>query len=136
MGASLNLNANREGGGARERMRGGEKDGIDPELAMLLRTHPQVVRSVGLYKVMGEAVQAVVGGVYHQFGASVTHRLFHTRILPHLLLRGPLGLPEAYHADAYNKGKRLGKRGLVGAGADREGCGGWDLVVTGNELPN
>ena len=40
---------------------------MDPELAMALRAHPQIVRGVGLYKVMGEAVQAVVGGVYHQF---------------------------------------------------------------------
>lgn len=37
------------------------------ELTVLLRTHPQLVKSVGLYKVMGEAVQAIVGGVYHQF---------------------------------------------------------------------
>jgi hypothetical protein len=40
---------------------------MDPELVVALRAHPQVVRSVGLYKVMGEAVQAVVGGAYHQF---------------------------------------------------------------------
>jgi hypothetical protein len=29
--------------------------------------HPATARSVGLYKVLGEAVQAVVGGVFHQF---------------------------------------------------------------------
>ncbi|KIM86892.1 hypothetical protein PILCRDRAFT_815332 [Piloderma croceum F 1598] len=88
-------------------------DDVDPELAVALRSHPQVIKSVGLYKVMGEAVQAIVGGAYHQFGGSVTHRLFHTRILPHLLISGPLGLHDAYHADAYNKGKSLAARGLV-----------------------
>lgn len=40
---------------------------VDPELTAALKAYPQVVRSVGLYKVMGEAVQAVVGGTYHQF---------------------------------------------------------------------
>jgi hypothetical protein len=36
-----------------------------PELA--LKAHSQVVKSVGLYKVVGEAVQAVVpvDGIYH-----------------------------------------------------------------------
>lgn len=48
--------------------RGRSPDGdMDPELAIALRTHPHVVRSVGLYKVMGETVQAIVGGAYHQF---------------------------------------------------------------------
>jgi hypothetical protein len=45
----------------------GPNGDVDPELAIALRTHPHVVRSVGLYKVMGEAVQAIVGGAYHQF---------------------------------------------------------------------
>jgi len=40
---------------------------VDPELAVALRAHPNVARGVGLYKVMGEAVQAIVGGAYHQF---------------------------------------------------------------------
>lgn len=39
----------------------------DADLTDALAANPAVVRSVGLYKVMGEAVQAVVGGVYHQF---------------------------------------------------------------------
>ena len=32
------------------------------ELGLALKAHPQVVKSVGLYKVVGEAV---VGGIYH-----------------------------------------------------------------------
>jgi hypothetical protein len=43
------------------------RDDVDPELEVALRSHPQVVKSVGLYKVMGEGVQAIVGGAYHQF---------------------------------------------------------------------
>lgn len=39
----------------------------DADLTDALAANPGIVRSVGLYKVMGEAVQAVVGGVYHQF---------------------------------------------------------------------
>ncbi|KAK7034660.1 hypothetical protein VNI00_012302 [Paramarasmius palmivorus] len=60
-----------------------------------------LLKSVGLYKVQGDTVSAVVGGIYHQFGGSVAHRVFHTRLLPHLLL-GPnnQGLPEAFHGDA------------------------------------
>lgn len=64
----------------------------------------EVLRSAGLYKVQGETIQAIVGAVYNQYvsnscffratftqclkfriqGASVAHRLFHTRLLPHL----------------------------------------------------
>ena len=80
-----------------------------------------ILKSVGLYKVLGEGVQAIVGGTYHQFvstsnflsihtyfflfhqGASVAHRLFHQRILPSLSIRGPLGLHEAYHVDAFSR---------------------------------
>ena len=39
----------------------------DAELALALQAHPMLLKSVGLYKVMGEAVQAIVGGTYHQF---------------------------------------------------------------------
>ena len=100
----------------------------DAELALALQAHPMLLKSVGLYKVMGEAVQAIVGGTYHQFvstsnflrffwvyilifpcrqGASVAHRLFHQRILPSLLIHGPLGLHEAYHADAFNRAETV-----------------------------
>ena len=36
--------------------------GGEVELAFALKAHPQVVKSVGLYKVVGETVHAVVGG--------------------------------------------------------------------------
>jgi hypothetical protein len=70
-------------------------------------------RLAGVHKVAGTTVEAVVGGVLHQFGGSVAHRLFHTRVLPHLLLPGsPFGLPDVLHADALSAAKRFG--GLEG----------------------
>ncbi|KAH9050947.1 hypothetical protein EDB83DRAFT_2522402 [Lactarius deliciosus] len=88
-------------------------------------------RMAGVYKVAGTTVEAVVGGVLHQFvrgvivsvlfmaleltggldgqGGSVAHRLFHTRVLPHILLPGsPLGLPDVLHADALSAVERYG----------------------------
>jgi len=65
--------------------------------------------SVGLHKVMGTTVEAVVGGIYHQFGGSVAHRIFHTRILPHLLLPGTSqGLQDFYHDHAMQVYQRMG----------------------------
>ncbi|KIM55729.1 hypothetical protein SCLCIDRAFT_285493 [Scleroderma citrinum Foug A] len=81
----------------------------DADLTDALAANPAVVRSVGLYKVMGEAVQAVVGGVYHQFGGAAAHRLFHTQILPHILLpddRG--GVPMAFHDKAMSICEQVG----------------------------
>ncbi|KAI6104177.1 hypothetical protein F5141DRAFT_1237370 [Pisolithus sp. B1] len=80
----------------------------DAELTDALSVNPGVVRSVGLYKVMGETVQAVIGGVYHQFGGSVAHRLFHTRILPHILLPNQHGgVPMEFHARALSISERM-----------------------------
>lgn len=77
-----------------------------------------LLRSVGLYKVQGETVAAVVGGTFREFvchsscifdprllqpfkGGSTAHRIFHTRVLPHLLLsQRDVGLPELFHRDA------------------------------------
>ncbi|KAF9255568.1 hypothetical protein L218DRAFT_883869 [Marasmius fiardii PR-910] len=60
-----------------------------------------LLKSVGLYKVQGDTVSAVIGGIYHQFGGSVAHRVFHTRVLPQILLgKKNDGLPEAFHGDA------------------------------------
>ncbi|OAX41974.1 hypothetical protein K503DRAFT_767213 [Rhizopogon vinicolor AM-OR11-026] len=85
------------------------KQSADTELENALTVNPGIVRSVGLYKVMGDAVQAVVGGVYHQFGGSVTHRLFHTRILPHILLPGKAeGVPSEFHHKALALCERMG----------------------------
>ncbi|KAG8684430.1 hypothetical protein FRC11_012129, partial [Ceratobasidium sp. 423] len=35
--------------------------------------------SSGFYKIRGTTVEAVVGGVFYQFGGVAAHRLFHTR---------------------------------------------------------
>ncbi|KIK68026.1 hypothetical protein GYMLUDRAFT_155573 [Collybiopsis luxurians FD-317 M1] len=68
-----------------------------------------LLKSVGLYKVQGDAVAAIIGGVYEQFGASAAHRAFCTRVLPHILLSKPhTGLPEAFHGDAHAACNRFG----------------------------
>ena len=106
----------------------------DPTSVVLLGK--EATRSIGLYKVEGTAVEALVGGVFHQFvstftpcsisdsvfslcsrplthtnhqGGSIAHKLFHTRLLPHLLLPGkPEGLPEAFHADVLKICEQMG----------------------------
>lgn len=85
------------------------KQFADAELENALTGNPGIVRSVGLYKVMGDAVQSVMGGVYHQFGGSVAHRLFHTRILPHILLPDKAeGVPVEFHHQALAICERMG----------------------------
>ncbi|KAG9311588.1 hypothetical protein JVU11DRAFT_7797 [Chiua virens] len=94
---------------SKETLRTAQNQNPDSELNEALLLSPGIAKSVGLYKVMGEAVQAVVGGVYHQFGGSVAHQLFHTRILPHLLLpEKSSGVPEEYHATALKICDRMG----------------------------
>lgn len=51
----------------KETLRTAQIQNPDAELDEALAVSPGITKSVGLYKVMGEAVQAVVGGVYHQF---------------------------------------------------------------------
>ncbi|KAG8906755.1 hypothetical protein FRB99_006246 [Tulasnella sp. 403] len=41
-------------------------------------------KKTGVNAVRATTVEAIVGGVYHEFGATAAHRLFHTRILPYL----------------------------------------------------
>jgi len=65
-----------------------------------------VQQQIGLYKVQGEAVEAIIGGIYFQFGAVVTQRVFHTRLLPHLLRNR--GLPKVFHKDANSIRERMG----------------------------
>ncbi|CAE6376382.1 unnamed protein product [Rhizoctonia solani] len=60
--------------------------------------------SSGLYKIRGTTVEAVVGGVFYQFGGVAAHRLFHTRVLPHLTFL----LPTEYRKPAEAAWKRLG----------------------------
>jgi len=50
------------------------------------------LRSSGLYKVRGACVEAAIGGVFHQYGGKIAHRVFHTHVLPHLTREG-LGMP-------------------------------------------
>jgi len=69
----------------------------------------EILRSVGLYKVQGDAVQAVMGGIFHQFGGSIAHRVFHTRVLPEVLLpRRADGLLDVFHEDALVVCDRMG----------------------------
>ncbi|KAJ2925025.1 hypothetical protein H1R20_g12087, partial [Candolleomyces eurysporus] len=65
-----------------------------------------LIRRIGLYKVQGDAVAATLGGIYFQFGGSVAHKVFHTQILPHLLVKG--GLPEVFHEEALALAKQMG----------------------------
>ncbi|KZT04915.1 uncharacterized protein LAESUDRAFT_702867 [Laetiporus sulphureus 93-53] len=72
---------------------------------------PSTASTVGVHKVHGTSVEALVGGVFHQFGGAIAHRLFHTRMLPHLLLPGQSeGLHDAFHEDAHNIYLRMGGR--------------------------
>ena len=52
---------------SKETLRTAQTQKPDIELGEALAASPGIAKSVGLYKVMGEAVQAMVGGVYHQF---------------------------------------------------------------------
>jgi len=85
----------------------GGKWGIGKVLKWKSMVDPQMAakgvdnRHIGLHKVLGTTVEAIVGGVYHQFGATEAHKFFHTHLLPHILLKGtPQGVPDAYHARA------------------------------------
>jgi hypothetical protein len=51
----------------KETLRTAQTQHPDSELDEALKASSGIAKSVGLYKVMGEAVQAVMGGVYHQF---------------------------------------------------------------------
>ncbi|KAJ3510106.1 hypothetical protein NLJ89_g4869 [Agrocybe chaxingu] len=64
------------------------------------------LRAAGLYKVQGEAVQAMIGAIYHQYGGAVALRVFHTRVLPLLLVKG--GLPKVFHKDVKSQCDKFG----------------------------
>ncbi|EJT99241.1 hypothetical protein DACRYDRAFT_82342 [Dacryopinax primogenitus] len=60
--------------------------------------------SSGLYKVRGATVEAVMGGILHQYGGLVAHRAFQTRIVPHLWQH----LPLSYQRTAEELAERMG----------------------------
>ncbi|KAG8750648.1 hypothetical protein FRC14_000334 [Serendipita sp. 396] len=64
--------------------------------------------SSGLYRVRGTTVEAIVGGVFHQFGGLVAHRLFHTRLLPHLTAASVLPISDSIRAAAAEASKAYG----------------------------
>ncbi|KAF8485672.1 hypothetical protein JB92DRAFT_3025210 [Gautieria morchelliformis] len=77
-----------------------------PEFDALKAQSPDtVLRSSGLYKVRGATVEGVVGGIFHQFGGLVAHRVFHTRVLPHVY---QFGLPVFLHSKVREACERLG----------------------------
>jgi hypothetical protein len=86
-----------------------------------------LLRGVGLYKVQGDAVAAVMGTIFEQFvrlfivsswflllrhviqGGSVALRAFHTRVLPNLLIDGVNGgLPVIFHSEVRQICKSMG----------------------------
>ncbi|OBZ76930.1 hypothetical protein A0H81_03057 [Grifola frondosa] len=82
---------------------------LGPEVEVPEGVSQLAPRSIGLYKVHGTAVEAIAGGVFHQYGGSVAHRLFHTRVLPLILLPGnQQGLPDAFHEHALEVCERMG----------------------------
>ncbi|THH07038.1 hypothetical protein EW145_g3658 [Phellinidium pouzarii] len=67
------------------------------------------VAGPGLYKVQGTTVEGIMGGVFHQFGGTIAQRVFHTRLLPHILCPGtPFGLHDAFHNAALDMQERMG----------------------------
>jgi len=69
-----------------------------------------ILRSSGLYKVRGATVEGVMGGIFHQFGGSVAHRVFHTRVLPHIY---QFGLPTSLHEKMREACDRLGGENAI-----------------------
>ncbi|EAU82130.1 hypothetical protein CC1G_09589 [Coprinopsis cinerea okayama7 len=63
-------------------------------------------KRIGFYKIQGDAVVATLGAVYQQYGASIAHKLFHTRILPELFVPG--GLPPEFQKEALALASQLG----------------------------
>ncbi|TFK62165.1 hypothetical protein BDN72DRAFT_848972 [Pluteus cervinus] len=80
---------------------------VPAEKLKMVESDPSVLRNVGLYKVQGDTVAAVMGGIFQQFGGSVAHRIFHTRVLPHLARQADV-LPTPFHGDVFAVAKRMG----------------------------
>jgi len=98
----------------------GEHVGPEWGVGRVMRWHPaapasklanmdkevDIRRQVGLYKVQGETVEAILGGIYFHFGGVVAQRVFHTRFLPHLLVNR--GLPRVFHQDVISMCAQMG----------------------------
>ncbi|KAF8526570.1 hypothetical protein BU17DRAFT_62062 [Hysterangium stoloniferum] len=69
-----------------------------------------ILRSSGLYKVRGATVEGIMGGIFHQFGGFVAHRVFHTRVLPHIY---QFGLPTSLHEKMREACDRLGGENAI-----------------------
>ncbi|VDB85081.1 unnamed protein product [Peniophora sp. CBMAI 1063] len=80
-----------------------------PQVEVKEGEEPSNAAQVGLYKVGGMGVEAVMGGIYHQFGGSIAHRVFQTRLLPHLIQpKRPMGLPDTLVDAARESIQRMG----------------------------
>lgn len=92
---------------------------------------------VGLYKVAGTTVQGIMGGIFHQFGGAVAQRVFHTRLLPHILCPGsPIGLHDAFHSAALEMQSRMGgSDGLLMADAPQQHTNEAQPLALSDETP-
>ncbi|TFK60604.1 hypothetical protein BDN72DRAFT_805581 [Pluteus cervinus] len=72
------------------------------EKLKMIESDPSVLRNVGLYKVQGDAVAAVMDGIFQQFGlCSTSDRVLH-------LARQADVLPTPFHGDVFTVAKRMG----------------------------
>ncbi|KAF8327259.1 ribonuclease-III-like-domain-containing protein [Cantharellus anzutake] len=70
-----------------------------------LASNPGAVHA-GRIKVQGTAVEATVGGIFHQFGGVAAYVAFHTRVLPNLVPVLPASLHERVEDVCYQLGGR------------------------------
>ncbi|KAG8979906.1 hypothetical protein FRC05_007349 [Tulasnella sp. 425] len=59
-------------------------DRVTRWISALPQNAPETAKSSGKNAARAATIEAIVGFVFHQYGATTAHRLFHTRILPHL----------------------------------------------------
>jgi len=70
-----------------------------------LATNAAAIKA-GRRKVQGTAVEATIGGIFHQFGGVVAYIAFHTRVLPNLISILPQSLHEQVEDACYKLGGR------------------------------
>ncbi|KAG8995968.1 hypothetical protein FRB90_012863 [Tulasnella sp. 427] len=59
-------------------------DRITRWISALPQNAPETAKSSGKNAARAATIEAIVGFVFHQYGATTAHRLFHTQVLPHL----------------------------------------------------